>query len=431
MSLGNSVSRGVVTALSLSIALALVIVSAVAQRAHPIASTSSLSSVPAGGIWTNLSPPSSPGSGFELVYESAVDRLIFLDGGSSASNGLAFSTWAFDYATLTWSDTNATNPTQLLVGAAAYDSQTEKVIFVGGTGMDLVPQNQTLAYDPGQNAWTELSPKPDIPPQPAAVVVYDAAADRTVLFSRYYAGSSFHSSTWAYDYSSNAWTNRSPGFAPPAVDWGGMAYDSRADRIVLFGGSYANRASGLISNETWVYDYTTNLWKNLTTASAPGDLSGPSFAHEAFAYDSVADRAVLLTPSMQTWAYDYDNNTWTNQNPVTHPVSNDTYALAYDSAADRVILFLTRTIGPSYTTLRETWAYELGSASAPASTPTGPSPFTLSPSAWWLLLLLPAGVSIAGFLVWLRLRRLKSVRRGSVNDTPVGEGDFGPAGKLR
>ncbi|NIV12839.1 MAG: hypothetical protein GWN62_16630, partial [Aliifodinibius sp.] len=43
-----------------------------------------------------------------------------------------------------------------------------------------------------------------------------------------------------------------------------MAYDSNADKIVLFGGSDVN---GDEINDTWIYDPQTNTWTEMTPSN--------------------------------------------------------------------------------------------------------------------------------------------------------------------
>jgi hypothetical protein len=46
----------------------------------------------------------------------------------------------------------------------------------------------------------------------------------------------------------------SPSISPPGRYLHQMAYDSDNDRTILFGGQFTN--TGLIMNDTWIYNYT-------------------------------------------------------------------------------------------------------------------------------------------------------------------------------
>ena len=52
-----------------------------------------------------------------------------------------------------------------------------------------------------------------------------------------------------------AWMNMTPISSPPARGYHSMAYDSKNDRIILYGGW---SESGLFYNETWAYDLDNN-----------------------------------------------------------------------------------------------------------------------------------------------------------------------------
>src|SRR5947208_3490864 len=115
-----------------------------------------------------------------------------------------------------------------------------------------------------------------------------------------------------------------------------MAYDSRSDRVILFGG--ATTAGNL--DDTWGYDFETNTWMNMEPAVKP-----PGRAYHAMAYDSGSDRVILFSgssavgPLNDTWAYDFGANEWTNMTPASSPAVGSNHDMAYDSQSDRVILF--------------------------------------------------------------------------------------------
>src|SRR2546430_4702143 len=121
-------------------------------------------------------------------------------------------------------------------------------------------------------------------------MAYDSQSDRVILFSGAYpAGNTtaLLNDTWAYDFNTNTWANMNPGNAPPARFAHAMAYDSRSDRVILFSGaSLAGNTTALL-NDTWAYDFNTNIWANLATAP-----SAPSAQSMAYADDS--DALILI-----------------------------------------------------------------------------------------------------------------------------------------
>jgi N-acetylneuraminic acid mutarotase len=181
-------------------------------------------------------------------------------------------------------------------------------------------------------------------------MVYDAESDRAVLFG----GGTFGLSdeTWVYDFNTNTWRNMSP-FPSPSARAAHMAYDAESDRVVLFSGF---RGAGGSDDATWAYDFNSNTWTKMepTTRPSPRRYSG-------FAYDAESDRVILFggeTPAGdndETWAYDYNTDTWTKMEPTVRPSRRHGLGMAYDAESDRVVLF-----GGHRTSLfnDETWAYD-------------------------------------------------------------------------
>jgi len=205
-------------------------------------------------------------------------------------------------------------------------------------------------------------------------MAYDAESDRVVLFGGY----PLNDETWVYDFDGDNWSKVEPAIRPPAMAaHPAMAYDAESDRIVLFGGS---RVGGP-SDETWVYDFNTNTWTEMTPVASPP----PRYSHN-LAYDSESDRVILFggfkafsTPSDETWAYDFDSNVWTRMDPPLAPSPRVVHGMAYDSQSDRVVLFGGGTGGG--TNSDETWTYDFNSnawtkmtpATAPLATPNAAS----------------------------------------------------------
>src|SRR5439155_1078131 len=175
------------------------------------------------------------------------------------------------------------------------------------------------------------------------------------------AGGRYGSDTWAYNFNTNTWTNMTPAVMPPARYYHAMAYDSQSDRVILFGGiGISGSGSAFLPNDTWAYDFNTNIWTNMTPASNP-----PARSYHAMAYDSQSDRVILFGGEAgasayfsDTWAYDLNTNTWANMNPSVKPSARASHAMAYDSQSDRVILFGGER-GFGAVLFRDTWVYDL------------------------------------------------------------------------
>src|SRR2546426_763877 len=237
--------------------------------------------------------------------------------------------------------------------AMAYDSQSDRVILFGGSGIG-GSRNDTWAYDLGTNKWTNMTPSAMPPARYYHAMAYDSQSDRVILFGGI--GVSGTGSpvglgdTWAYDFDANTWTNMSPATTPSALAIHAMAYDSQSDRVILFGGS----GIGGSRNDTWAYDFDANTWTQMNTVLKPS----ARYAH-AIAYDSQSDRVILLGGERgfgavlfrDTCVYDFDANTWTVKNIPARFL----HAMAYDSDSSRTLLFGGYDVTVQF---NDTWAYD-------------------------------------------------------------------------
>jgi hypothetical protein len=135
------------------------------------------------------------------------------------------------------------------------------------------------------------------------------------------------------------------GHTPPARFGASMAYDSKNDELVLFGG----QAGNLQFNDAWVWDPTAMDW-NLLIANNPSNPNQPSPRSQAsFAFDSETNQLVLFggesapTSSLlgDTWVLD-DSTTspgWTLEHPTHSPSERSAAAFAFDPSSANLVLF--------------------------------------------------------------------------------------------
>ena len=246
-----------------------------------------------------------------------------------------------------------------------------------GTGSYTEADPETWVYDTNTNTWTNMSPSVSPSPRLIMSMTYDLESDRVILFGGLTRDLSmtaepFYDDTWAYDYNTNTWEQMSPSNSPLKVVEYGLAYDIESDRCILFGGSLGTSApiASRIVNETWAYDYNTDTWTKLVTNNAPSPRTVGGIA-----YNNKSDRIVMFggwkeTGSIpehysDTWAFDYNTKTWTEMNSPTHPRRSS--SMVYDYSADKMVHFGGFVpAAPSYE-LNDTWAYhyQLNPPSAP------------------------------------------------------------------
>src|SRR5712691_343695 len=178
-------------------------------------------------------------------------------------------------------------------------------------------------------------------------LAYDMRADRVILFGGFDGTVSFNE-TWAFDLDANSWSDMKPAVAPVSRRSHGMAYDAQSDLIVLFGGVDANTKD---LGDTWVYDFNANTWTQKFPSLAP--LPDHAFK---MVYDQQSDRVVLSGSGptfSDTWLYNDDTNTWEMK---TQGPSAADHGLAYDVGSDRTVSF--GGYDASLVRKNETWTYD-------------------------------------------------------------------------
>jgi len=175
-------------------------------------------------------------------------------------------------------------------------------------------------------------------------MVYDIAANRTILFGGLETSGLPSGDTWSYDYGTNAWSIlavNSPGnlFIPS------MAYDSTQDRVLLFGGTELVGSMFVWKNDTWALSLAKKTWTNTHPSTSPPPRGGASAT-----YNSVSEVGLVFGGTNtfantssgyfnDTWAYNATANAWSNVTPLESPSPRILSVLAYDPIADRTVLF--------------------------------------------------------------------------------------------
>jgi hypothetical protein len=336
----------------------------------------------AANTWTEIEPSGaapSARSGHAMVYDSTRDQVI-LFGGSEGIPGLN-DTWAYDRVAGTWKglEPSGALPPARAAHTLVYDPKRDRAILFGGGDLS-GGFDDIWAYDPASNTWSELAPSGSGPSPRSASLVYDSTSDQMILFGGGIKGAgiegafSFHDDTWAYDPAANAWTELQPSGAVPTARMGHvLIYDPVNRRVILFGGWDGET----VLNDTWAYDPAANTWTELHPV---GEVPAARSAH-CMVYDSRDGKGILFGGMSlagffgDTWAYDPASDIWTLLDTEgALPIPRATFSMVYDQAAGEAILFGGATIlerAAQGTSLNDTWAYRLaGTASATVDTDT-------------------------------------------------------------
>jgi N-acetylneuraminic acid mutarotase len=191
-----------------------------------------------------------------------------------------------------------------------YDVQSERIIMFGGRNYTFDFFHDVWTYDYATNTWTNVTPS--VHPQARVFfnLVYDSKADRVILFGGYNSSDTLKADTWEFDLESKAWTELTPAISPHPRAYSAMAYDIHADRTILYGGSYGTGGGGnddILQNDTWAYDYRTNTWIDLNPLNSPGMRMRHTMVYAAESRQMVKFGGQLHTESnvynSETWIY--------------------------------------------------------------------------------------------------------------------------------
>jgi hypothetical protein len=264
--------------------------------------------------------------GPSLAYDAGAVVSIMFGGRNNTTSTDLNDTWVFDVTTGMWGQrTPATVPPARNHAGMVYDPLRSRVVMYS-----MESNNPTPTWEWYANDWhavvTSQFPRQDW----GSSMVYDIQHQQVLQFG----GQNFQFANWTYD--GVNWTQQTTFPHPPGRAWGGMAYDSHRQRVVLFGGRVNN--GGLTdANDTWEWDGV--LWTQRLPLTSP-----PAREHFAMAYDSSRQRCVVYggnDPNAvlfnDTWEWDGSN--WTNTTGSTSPGGMADQAMTFDSSRNVVVMF--------------------------------------------------------------------------------------------
>jgi len=234
------------------------------------------------GQWTNLSRPDGFGPVFDrpMAYDTR-HKVVLAMGALLPGDGTW--TWARDAG---WNNLHLPadvfqRPRASDRAASAYDAEHARWIVSGG-GVE----STTWEWDGG--SWRQSAAPPGGTTQLAGSrLVYDDKRAQVYLLGNRDRGTA----PWLYEPAQNRWTAQpSSGPSPLPREWAGVAYDSRRDRVMVFGGFVLAGGSGNVVADLAEWDPASGAWQ-----SCPATGVAPSArTYAAFAYDSKRDVLVMF-----------------------------------------------------------------------------------------------------------------------------------------
>jgi len=169
-------------------------------------------------------------------------------------------------------------------------------------------------------------------------VVYDAARKQVVLFGGVDENGEMRDDTWILE--GAAWKHLSLAVSPSPRTAAVMAYDSRTQEVVLFGGEIYAGGMSLTEklNDTWIWDGVK--WSQRRTDVAP-----IARVDAGRVYDAARGRTVLfggygeVRGGHQNDTWTWDGETWTEQQSSESPRPQQSPNLVYDGSRKQVVMF--------------------------------------------------------------------------------------------
>jgi hypothetical protein len=344
-----------------SIVLALTILLSTACNQAPLPPGTLPATIPASE--TSTVPPESPtlsptetksstlkgGQWTYIFYHEELEQVLLVNGGPEqgkpADEPLELWSWDGTEWWLVRADENG--PTWRNWPAVAYDSTRDVLIVHGGlqSGTNF---DETWEWD-GQ-AWKRFT-DPGPGAREGALMAYDAARGKTILFGGSTPDLEIHGDTWAWD--GQRWTLISESGPAPRFP-GGMVFDAARQEILLYSGHFAASTGEFVQyDDLWSWDGSS--WREIPVdGSTPGHRT-----HAGFVYDPMTKNVFLIGSGSDTFIGDvwaWDGEAWEEIRALNTPARSG-HNVAYDPKRDRFVLFggVDR---PGGTALKDTWEWD-------------------------------------------------------------------------
>ncbi|MBX3464680.1 MAG: hypothetical protein KF830_16040 [Planctomycetes bacterium] len=297
-----------------------------------------------GQSWQQLNPTASPSvrRAGAMAFDATANRLILHGGLLPAPADVLNETWSWNGTT--WTLLNPVGGSPPRWGhQLVRDTAQNRLITFGGRS----PTINSLASD--TYAWTgsawSLVPTPNSPPARFRYgLAYDSRRNRVVLFGGRGLTQVF-ADTW--EFNGITWTQAATPLAPPPREDMVMAYDAGLARTVLFGGY--DPATDTVRGDTWEWD--GSVWQPRAIDGGPG----PRF-RAAGIFDSFRQRIVMYGGfdggSIRNETWEYAGGAWNQVSAVGTPFATEMYA-GYDSQRRRFATF--GGVGSEFSD--DTWEY--------------------------------------------------------------------------
>jgi hypothetical protein len=292
-----------------------------------------------------------------IFYHETLRQVVLVNGGPERGKPAEdpLELWSWDGTQWSLISADASGPAWRNWPAVAYETTRDVLVIHGGlqAGANF---DETWEWD--GETWTQF-PGSGPGSREGALMAYDAARGKTILFGGSTPDMQIHGDTWEWDgqtWDGQTWMRVSETGPAPRFP-GGMAYDPARQEVVLYSGHFAASTGEFVPyDDLWAWDGTS--WRQLTTGGAtPGHRT-----HAGLVYDPVTETVLLVGSGSDTFLPDvwaWDGTQW-KEVPTSNTPARSGQNVAYDPARDRFVLFggVDR---PGGTALDDTWEWDRNS----------------------------------------------------------------------
>jgi hypothetical protein len=217
-------------------------------------------------------------------------NMLYMWGGanSSISDDYVGDTWAFDLATNKWRPVNTpTHPFNVFEQTMAFDPVANRLVLFGGAARSYGNPDAAWLFQPVTETWESVSAAGGPSQRSSQSMVFDPIRRVSWVFG----GGAYPTpgnELWSFNATGETWSRVTLSGAVPAPRrFGAMAYDSRHDIVMLWGGIFDDNSR---YNDTWIFRPSSKQWVQLTPPLSPPTTDMNS---EDLAYDEENDVFVL------------------------------------------------------------------------------------------------------------------------------------------
>ncbi|MGI5488240.1 carboxypeptidase regulatory-like domain-containing protein [Microtetraspora malaysiensis] len=206
---------------------------------------------PAENTWTRIADLP---AALEKPAATFVDGKMYVFGGWDSAGNPSTKVYVYDPAANTWQTRAAVNPApRAAAGLAVVSGQ---IYLVGGcVDGNCAKSNAVVKYDPAADTFATVAP------YPVPVAWHGCGGINGTVYCAGGNGTTTLKSTYAYQPSSNTWTQ----LADLPVDFWAAGVDTANGLLLLSTGVINN--STVVTNQGWAYDPAANTWSELPNAN--------------------------------------------------------------------------------------------------------------------------------------------------------------------